>query len=133
MKQTFKLQNGEISFGKEGISILDNAKKQYLLRIFSSTIWVFYGIISFLRYMKTGNQFLLWTGSFLGITHLFILSNMLIRSTQNNIKTHEIKSLKIKQRFSTKFLDIKLKNNRLRRVMLDENIKELQEFIGDNF
>ncbi|OHX64888.1 hypothetical protein [Flammeovirga pacifica] len=134
MKQTFKLKNGEISFDKEGISIIDNAKKQYSFRIFSSILWTFYGIISFLRFMKTGDQFLLWTGLFIGTSYFIILIITLFRSTKNNIKTHEIESLAIKQRFGNKFLDINLVGKKVRRVnQIDSINHELKEYIDLNF
>ena len=91
-----------------------------------------YGIISILRYLKTGDSSLLWTGLFLGGAHLIIFSLNLVRSTQNEILFNDIKSIKTKQRFNRNFLDIKLKNYRLRRVVEIENLQELEIFIKVN-
>lgn len=134
MKQTYKLKNGEISFDDEGIIILDNAKKQYRVRVLSSTLWTFYGISSVLRYMKTGDQFLLWTGLFIGIAHFTILILTFFRSTKNEIKMDDIKSLELKQRFGSNFLDIKLVGNKVRRVnQIDIINHELKQYIETNF
>ena len=42
------------------------------------------------------------------------------------------KSIKIKRRFSNEFLDIRLKNNILRRVIRIENSQELEKYIKSN-
>ncbi len=134
MKQTYKLKNGNISFDKDGITILDNAKKQYRLRVFSSSLWTFYGITSVLRFVKTGDQFLLWTGLFIGIAHFVILILTYFRTTKNKIKMDEIKSMELKQRFGNDFLDIKLVGNKVRRVNQIGIINhELKEYIETNF
>ena len=44
--------------------------KDRLLRIGSSIVWTIFGITSVIRYMKTGDEFLLWTGLFIGVAHL---------------------------------------------------------------
>lgn len=134
MKQTYKIKNGEISFDDEGITILDTAKKQYRLRVFSSSLWTFYGIMSILRYTKTNDQFLLWTGLAIGIGHFIILILSLFRSTKNEIKLDDIKSLELKQRFGNNFLDIKLLGNKTRRVdQIDIINHELKQYIETNF
>jgi len=134
MKQTYKLKNGEISFDENGIVIIDNARKQYRLRVFSSSLWSFYGIISVLRYFKTGDQFLLWTGLFIGIGHFVLLISSFFRITKNEIKKSEIRSLELKQRFGNNFLDIKLVGNKIRRVsQIDIINHELKHYIETNF
>jgi hypothetical protein len=54
---------------------------------------------------------------------------MLLRSTQGEIQIKDIKSVTVQQRFSNKFIDIKLKNNRLRRVAGVKNKEELEAYI----
>ncbi len=132
MIQTFKIKNGEIHFETDKVRILDNSKKQNLLQLLSSGIWTIYGILSVLRYLKTGDQFLLWTGLFIGIAHFVIFILNLIRSNQSEILFDDIKSIKVKRIFSNEFLDIKLKNNRLRRVSGIENSMKLEEYIKSN-
>jgi len=53
----------------------------------------------------------------------------LLRSAKSEISLNDVKSIKVKQRFNNSFLDIKLKNNRLRRVNQIEDSEELEEYI----
>ena len=133
MTQIFKIKNGEISFETDKVSISDDFKKQNLINLFSIGIWTIYGTVSVLRYFKTGDQFLLWTGLFIGVTHFLIFILNLFRSNQNEILFDDIKPIKVKQRFGNRFLDIRLKNNRLRRVIGVDNSKELEDYIKSNF
>ena len=132
MTKTFKLKKGEISFETDKVKISDNSRKQSIIHLFSSAMWTIYGIISVLRYLKTGDQFLLWTGLFIGTSHLIIFILNLLRSNQSEINLNDIKSVKVKKRFSNEYLDIRLKNNRLRRVSGIENTRELEEYIKSN-
>jgi len=132
MTQTFKLKKGEISFESDKVRISDNSRKLNIIQLFSSAMWTIYGTISVLRYLKTGDQFLLWTGLFIGISHLVIFILSILRSNQNEIPFDDIKSIAIKRRFSKEFLDIRLKNNRLRRVIGIENSNEIEEYIKSN-
>ena len=133
MTQIFKIKNWEISFETDKVSISDDFKKQNLINLFSIGIWTIYGTVSVLRYFKTGDQFLLWTGLFIGVTHFLIFILNLFRSNQNEILFDDIKSIKVKQRFGNRFLDIRLKNNRLRRVIGVDNSQELEDYIKSNF
>ena len=133
MTQIFKIKNGEISFETDKVSISDDFKKQNLINLFSIGIWTIYGTISVLRYFKTGDQFLLWTGLFIVVTHFLIFILNLFRSNQNEILFDDIKPIKVKQRFGNRFLDIRLKNNRLRRVIGVDNSQELEDYIKSNF
>lgn len=133
MKKTFKIKKGEISFETDKIIISDNSKKQNLLQLFSSGMWAIFGTSSVLRYLKTGDQFLLWTGLCIGIGHLVIFILILLRSNEIEILFDEIKSIKVKRRFSNEFLDIRLKNNRLRRVNDIENSKQIEDYIKSYF
>ena len=133
MKHTFKLKKGEILFDDDKIIIKDDAKKQRGLALLSSSMWTIYGTLSVLRYFKTGDQFLLWTGLFIGIAHFVVFILNLRRTVKSEIPFDGIKSIKVKQRFSNEFLDIKLKNSRLRRVILADNETELEEYIETNF
>jgi hypothetical protein len=127
--EKFKIEKGEISFETDKIRILDNSKKQNLLQLLSSGIWTIYAILSVLRYLKTGDQFLLWTGLFIGMANFVIFIQNLIRSNQSEILFDNIKSIKVKRKFGNKYLDIKLKNNRLRRVSGIEDSIKLEEYI----
>ncbi|WKV14037.1 hypothetical protein [Marivirga harenae] len=130
INKTFKLKKGEISFDPSGLKISDNSKKQNLMQLLSSGMWTIYGVISVFRYFKTGDQFLLWSGLFIGLAHLVLFSLNLFRSNKNVILFDDIKSIKVGERFSNKVLDIRLKNNRLRRVTGVQNSQELDDYIN---
>ena len=132
MTQTFKLKEGEISFETDKVKISDNSRKHNIISLISSGIWTIYGTISVLRYLKTNDQFLLWSGLFIGISHFVILILNLLRSNQSKILFDDIKFIKVKQRFGRDFLDIKLKNNRLRRVIGIENSQDLEKYVESN-
>ncbi len=132
MTHTFKLKKGEIYFEIDKIKISDNSRIQKINQLLSSGIWTIFGTISVLRYMKTGDQFLLWTGLFIGIAHFIIFILNLLRSNQSEVLLDDITSIKITRRFNKEFLDIKLKNNKLRRVIGIENSLELEEYIKSN-
>lgn len=133
MNQNFKLNKGEISFENDKIIISDDAKQQLRRTQLTSCIWVFYGTMSILRYMNTGDRFLLWSGLIIGLGHFVIFIMILFRSTQNEIPINEIKSIKIKKRFSNSSLDIRLKSNRLRRVLKIDETDELKKYIETRF
>jgi hypothetical protein len=40
--------------------------------LFSSTLWMLYGIFSVLRYRQTGDEFLLWSGIIIGGLHAIV-------------------------------------------------------------
>jgi hypothetical protein len=129
MTETFKLKKGEIFFEEDKIIILDNARKQRRLTLLTSSLWTFYGTMSVLRYLKTGDPFLLWTGLLIGIGHLLIIVISLLRTTKSEISLNEVKSIKVKQCFRNKYLHIKLKTNRLRRIIWIDNSEELLKYI----
>lgn len=132
MTQIFNIKNGQISFETDKVSISDNSKKNNLIMLISAGIWTIFGTISVLRYFKTGDQFLLWTGLFIGVGHFVFFILSLFRSNQNEILFSAIKSIKVKQRFGNRFLDIRLKNNKLRRIIGVENSPELEDYIKSN-
>ena len=94
MIQTFKLKKGEILFDEDKIIIKDDAKKQKRLTLLSSSMWTIYGTLSVLRYFKTGDQFLLWTGLFIGIAHFVVFILNLCRTVKSEIPFDDIKSLR---------------------------------------
>ena len=132
MTQTFKLKKGEISFEREKIIISDDARRQRQMMLLSSSMWSIYGLFSVLRYLKTGDKFLLWTGLFIGIGHFVLLIIFLVRTSKEEILIDEIRSLKTGKKNKNDFLDIRLKNNRLRRITRIENIDELDSYIKTN-
>ncbi|MCL3782230.1 hypothetical protein EMN47_17720 [Prolixibacteraceae bacterium JC049] len=133
MSQTFSLKKGTISFDKDKIIINDNARKQKWIFILTSCFYAMIAILIFLEYYERRDTIKYWVGLSATLINILALASWLLRSVRTELSLIEVKSIKLKKRFGNKLLDIELKNNRFRRVMLDENIKELQEFIEDNF
>lgn len=133
MRQTFKLKKGEILFDDAKIIIKDDAKKRRHLTLLSSSAWTIYGTVSVLRHLKTGDQFLLWTGLFIGIAYFVVFLLTLRQAVESEISMDDIKSLKIIQKSGNENLDIKLKNSKLRPVVLADNETELEEYIETIF
>jgi hypothetical protein len=129
MTQTFKFNKAEISFENDKIIISDDAKQQLRRTQFTSGIWVIYGTLSILRFLNTGDRFLLWSGLIIGLGHLVVFVMILFRSTQSEIPLDEVKSIKVKKRFNNSSLDIRLKSNRLRRVLRIEETEELKKYV----
>jgi hypothetical protein len=132
MKQIFKLKKGEIVFDEDKIIIKDDAKKQKWMLSLILCFATIYAIETFLKYFKTGDNFDFWFGLIVGSVGILVLVIWLLRSVRSEIPLIEVKSLKLNQRFNNEFLDINLKNNRLRRVSQVENIEELDKFIETN-
>ncbi len=133
-QQTYKIKKGEITFNKEAIIIKDKEKKYSLFLKVNSALWIFYGIISVLRYQKTGDEFLLWSGLLIGIGHLILFFLFLFRSTKDKIQRDEIVGIHLKQKLGDKFLEIKLKGNKKRIVYhIDSVYYELNDYIKANF
>jgi len=133
MKQTFKLKKGEILFEEDKIIINDDAKKQKWMLSLIICLGTIYGIETFLKYFKTGDNFDFWNGLIIGLVGILTLIIWLLRSVRSEISLDEVKSMKVRQRNGNKFLDINLKNNRLRRVIRVNNETELKEYIETNF
>ena len=129
MSSTFELKRGKIVFGEDKIIITDKARIQRIQFLIFSGLWVFYGTMSVLRYLKTGDQFLLWTGLFIGIAHFLLFVVYLFRSVKSEISMNDVKSMKLKSRNGNNFLDIKLNSGRVRRIIQIEDRDELQVYL----
>ena len=132
MSQTFKLLKGEIIFDADKFIIKDNSKKQKWMWVFLLILTIIYAIRSFVRSLQTGDQFDYWYGSILGLFGILLLAWFLLKSVRSEIPLKEVKSMQLKQRFGNKFLVIKLKNNRLRKVDDIENADALEQYIKTN-
>jgi len=133
MGQTFRLLKGEILFDEDKIIIKDDAKKQKWMLALLILLPSIYAIRTLLKSYQTGDQFDYWYGSILGLLGILFLAMVLLKSVRSEISLKEVESLKIKQRFSHKFLVIKLINNRLRQVDDIENEDALEQYIKTNF
>jgi predicted membrane protein len=133
MIQTFKLKKGEILFDNDKIIINDNAKKQRFFILWLSCCGSIFGIGFAFNSLQSNEQIRLWLGLLIGLLNISGLILWLLRSAQSEISLSDVKSIKLSQKFSNKFLDIRLNNNRLRRVIRVDNKTELEEFIETNF
>jgi hypothetical protein len=125
MEQNFEVKTGEITFKENKIIVSDNARIQIRNQFLMSGVWLLVAIINVWTYFKTGDHFSLWVGGLLiGILHLILLISLLRRTSKSEIEKSEINSIVIKEKFGNKFLNIKLKNNKLRRVDLLEQVSE---------
>ncbi len=133
MTQTFKLKKGKISFDNDRIIINDAAKKYRILMLMTSGFGSIFGIGFALNSLRSDEQIKLWLGLLICLLSISGLIMWLLRSVRSEISLREVKSIKLNQKFSNKFLDIRLKSNRLRRVIRLDNKTELEEFIETNF
>ena len=133
MRQTLKLKKGEILFDEDKIIIKDDAKKQKWLSSLSPFMGTMTLILLSLRSYKTGEQFRFWFEFIFILLGILLLTILLVRSDKSEICLNDVKSMRIKQGiFSNNFLDIKLVNNRLRRVINIKNARELEKYIATN-
>ena len=133
MKQTFKLNKGEILFDEDKIIINDDARKQKWMVSLMILLPAIYAILIFWKSFKNGTQFDFWYGLLFSLLCIPLLTILLLRSVSSEISLNNVKSMKIKQRFGNKYLDIKLNSNRLRRVNDLQSVEELEKFIATNF
>lgn len=129
MTQTFHLTGGEITFEADKIVIKDEARKQNLYTNILGGMAAAFFAIDFVRSFKQGDTHDRWLSAILVIIYLATLIMTLLRSTQREVPYNDIKTIAVKQRFSNKFIDIKLKNNRLRRVTGVGNMEEIEAYI----
>jgi len=133
MKQTFRLKKGQISFDEDRIFISDNAKRQKYLVLTSSVIWMLFGFINVSKFEQSGDDFFYSFWLVLIVINFLLFVFTLLRSSKTSISLADVKSIKVKRRFSNSILDIKLKNNQLRRVLQIEEVEELKEYIDKRF
>jgi len=129
MTQTFKLKKGQISFEKDKIYISDKAKSDKYFRLSTNLIFLVLGIINIRKFYWEGDNFFYFFWIILVVVILLTLAVTLLRSTKSLILFDDIKSIKVNQRFDNCFLDIRLKNNRLRRTTQIEDSVKLEEYI----
>ena len=130
MNKTFKLKKGQISFDEDRIIISDYAKFHKYYRLSINLFLFVLGIINIRKFYLEMNQFYLYLWIILVVVILLILAITISRSTKSVILFEEVKSTQFRQQLNSKYLDIKLKNNRIRRVSQIENIEELEEYIS---
>jgi len=133
MTQIFRLKKGQISFEKDKIIISDEAKSVKYFALSINVFGLVLGITNLFKFYKSGDKFFFTAWLVLVIILLPIFAFTLSRSTKSSILLADVKSIKIKQRLSKTILDIKLKNNQLRRVLQIEDVENLKKHIETNF
>lgn len=133
MTQKFELIDGEIIFENDVIFISDKARWHKHLTLISSAVWMLVGLKNALVFDQATVDTIDYFWIVLGVINLLVFVVILRRSTVNMIMLNDVKSIKLKQRFSNTFLDIKLKNNRVRRVIQFYEPEELKAFIQKNY
>jgi hypothetical protein len=129
MTQTFKLKRGQISFEKDKIYISDKAKSDKYFRLTMNLFLLVFGIINIRKFYREGDHFYYFFWIILVVVILLTFAVLLLKSTKSLILLDEVKSIKVKQLISYKTVDIRLKNNRLRRVTQIEDVNALKEYI----
>jgi hypothetical protein len=129
MIQKFQLDGGEISFEEDKIVIKDNSRRQNYFELIGTAMGATFFALLLVRDFKSDSAYDSGFLFFLGLINLSVFIIMLLRSTQGEIQIKDIKSVNVQQRFANKFIDIKLKNNRLRRVAGVKNKEELENYI----
>lgn len=133
MTQKFELKDGEIIFENDVIFISDKAKKHKHLTLISSAVWILVGLKNALVFDRETVETIDYFWIVLGVIYLLVFIVTLLRSTTNMIMVSDVKSIKLKQQFSNAFLDINLKNNRVRRVIQFYEPEELKMFVQKNY
>jgi len=123
MQKKFNIHKGQISFLENGLEINDHGKRSKRIYIIMGVCWIVYGILSLLRYQKTGDQFLLWSGII--IISLWIIGIIVkyFKQTDQQISYNDIEKVIIKKDLLETILsaDIVMKNSKKRSVILDYN------------
>jgi len=143
MQKKFTIHKGEISFLENGLEINDHGKRSKRIYIIMGVCWIIYGILSLLRYHKTGDQFLLWSGII--IINLWIIGIIIkyFKQTDQRISYTDIEKVTIKKDILETILkaDIIMKNSKKRYFILDYNgelnfdrysLKEFQSALTEN-
>jgi len=129
MERTFRLKKGEIVFGADKLIITDEALMKWRMLLFFSTSALILGLTSLIAWFTPGDQYQSWLGFLLGIAFILALVAAPFRSFQNEIDLKEVKSMKLTQGLFSEYLEIKLGNNKIRRVYQLVEKEELREFI----
>ncbi len=116
METILQFKKGKIILWNESIQIQDNAVREFRLRIVTAVLWIIFGVVSVLRYLQTGDAFLLWTGLFIGVGHTVVLILSLLRTTRNEILYNQVEHIHFTDRWGVRTMKIKLKGNAVRYV-----------------
>lgn len=135
MKQIFRLKRGKITFENGKIIIEDNHYMKILKFILlTSVVILFYSIfINISKLKQLGEEINLTFWIVITATNITILVFALLWSTKSSISLADVKHIKLKRRFNSTGLYIKLKNFQTRQVMSINDADALKEYIEKNF
>ena len=100
MTQTFTLKKGEILFEEDKIIISDKAKIYRYLTLISSGLWILIALKKGFKLEQSNDESLYSIFIIPGILNLLLFVVTLFRSTKSIILLDDVKSLKVKKRFS---------------------------------
>ncbi|MDP4240481.1 MAG: hypothetical protein Q8904_13520 [Bacteroidota bacterium] len=129
MNHTFRLKNGEISFEGDKIIISDNAKSDKYFTLIIYLLGSVFGVINILKFNQTGEKFFYYSWLGLVILIFVFIVERFLKSTRSVILLEDVKSIKVNKRLIFMILDIKLKNNQIRRVLEIEDVEKLKNYI----
>ena len=123
MQKKFNIHKGEISFLENGLEINDQGRRSKRIYIIMGVCWIVYGILSLLRYQKTGDQFLLWSGIIIICLWIIGIAVKYFTQTDQQISYNDIEKVVIKKELLDTILiaDIVMKDSKKRSVILDYN------------
>ncbi len=131
---TLVFDGGQITFRESDIEIIDNALKQQQNNRAVCFVWFGFGILSVLRYIITGDHYMLWSGVFISLGHFIYFIITFFNSTKGVIQKNEIDSFSLKKKiFGHSTLEIKLVGNKKRTVKRVDSISEELEKIVNGY
>ncbi len=127
---TLVFDGGQITFRESDIEIIDDAFKKQQNNRAVCFVWFGFGILSVLRYIITGDHYMLWAGVFISLGHFIYFIITFFNSTKGIIQMNEIDSFSLKKQFfGHSILEIKLVGNKKRTVKRVDDISEELEKI----
>ncbi len=135
METTLKTNFGELTFGKDAIIIEDKiSRNSERVMLIISPIWLFIGVLHLSRVNFHPTSPMDWLYVLVIIVYTFILLNSLRLSYQEHIPLHEINTVKLRSFLGAKFLEIKLKNGKVRQVKGVRRIATaIKQYINTNY
>jgi len=133
MSQTFQLAKGKITFEEDKLQIEDAVIKERNQFILMLVFIVFQIVFQIYRFNKREDYVSIVFGVFFGLMGILFINRLVRMSVQNVILYEDIKSVQLKKRLRNHFMDIRLINNKIRRLNLNDKSVELDLFLTATF
>ncbi len=133
MSQTFQLAKGKITFEEDKLQIEDAVIKERNQFILMLVFIVFQIVFQIYRFNKREDYVSIIFGVFFGLMGILFINRLVSMSVQNVILYEDIKSVQLKKRLRNHFMDIRLTNNKIRRLNLNDKSVELDLFLTATF